>query len=192
MRRLLTLVTAIALILSAQQVRAENKWYLSLYGGQAADSTLGSLFSGSADFQNAYLLALAVERGLVTFWDNKLRLEAEGIVVKHFGRQDHVEFDALIIARWLYFPWNHCLTTTFAVGNGLSVATEVPEFEKETHKGNATQVLDYLMFELTFGLPQLPRWSLLTRIHHRSGVYGLFDGVNGGSNFICVGLRYEL
>lgn len=191
MRRLLLLMTAIFLFLPASQAQAENNWYVTLYGGQGADSDLGDMFSFQADFENVYLLALAVERGLYTYSD-KFRFEVEGIVVKYFGRQENAEFDALITARWLYFPWNDYLNTTFAVGDGISVATEVPDFEEETHNGNATQVLNYLMFELTFGLPQLPRWSFITRIHHRSGMFGLFDGVHGAFNSLCFGLRYQL
>lgn len=191
MRQFVLSLTVLALILSARPAAAENKWYLTLYGGQGADSDLGEMLTFQADFKNVYLLALAVERGLYTYKD-KLRFEVEGIVVKYFGRQENAEFDALVIARWLDFPWNNHLQTTFAVGDGLSVATEVPEFEKERRNGNTAQVLNYLMFELTFGLPQLPRWSLITRIHHRSGMFGLFDGVHGAFNSLCFGLRYEL
>jgi hypothetical protein len=27
-------------------------------------------------------------------------------------------------------------------------------------------------------------------MHHRSGAFGLFDGVHGGSNFIGYGIKY--
>ncbi|WP_155890787.1 hypothetical protein [Desulfuromonas sp. TF] len=43
----------------------------------------------------------------------------------------------------------------------------------------------------TLGLPRVPRWRLSARIHHRSGVFGLFDGVRGGSNFMGLGVTYR-
>ena len=33
------------------------------------------------------------------------------------------------------------------------------------------------------------RLSVVTRIHHRSGAYGLFAPRGSGSNFLAVGLR---
>jgi hypothetical protein len=46
------------------------------------------------------------------------------------------------------------------------------------------------MFELAVVVPQHPQWTLFGRVHHRSGVFGLFDGMNGGSNVVGAGIRY--
>jgi len=40
----------------------------------------------------------------------------------------------------------------------------------------------YVLVELSFSLPQVLKWSLVWRIHHSSEVFGLFNGVHGGSN----------
>jgi hypothetical protein len=45
------------------------------------------------------------------------------------------------------------------------------------------------MLEATFALPKYPQWQLAYRIHHRSGIYGVFD-TDSGSNTIGLGLRY--
>ena len=47
------------------------------------------------------------------------------------------EFNGLIIARWRLFPWDKYLDTSFAIGDGISYATEVPEIEekKDTDSG---------------------------------------------------------
>jgi len=47
------------------------------------------------------------------------------------------------------------------------------------------------MFEFDFALPHEPSWSLVTRIHHRSGVFGLFGGVHGATNAFSLGIRYH-
>jgi hypothetical protein len=45
------------------------------------------------------------------------------------------------------------------------------------------------MLELEFALPDARHWSVITRIHHRSGAFGLFNGVTGGSNALAFGVR---
>jgi hypothetical protein len=47
------------------------------------------------------------------------------------------------------------------------------------------------LFEAAFALPDVPQWELITRIHHRSGTFGLFNGVTGASNAWGVGMRYN-
>ncbi len=37
----------------------------------------------------------------------------------------------------------------------------------------------------------LLKTGLIYRIHHRSGVFGLFGGVKGASDFYLLGLRYR-
>jgi hypothetical protein len=93
------------------------------------------------------------------------------------------------VFRWQPFPWDRYLDTSFAIGEGLSYATDDPEIETEKHD-RTSRVLNYLMLELAVAVPQQPRWTLFGRVHHRSGVFGLFDGVTGGSNVVGAGIRY--
>ncbi|MDH7500088.1 MAG: hypothetical protein QHH30_06835 [candidate division NC10 bacterium] len=145
-----------------------------------------TLSVGSLD---AYLTAVAISREFMTRQE-KAALEVEGQIVKHFGDQKHLELNGLVIARWRSFPWDDFLQTSLAAGEGLSYATDVPEAEVSLY-GKSARLLNYLLLELTLGLPQVKRWSLVARIHHRSGVFGTFNGVFGASNFICFGTRYE-
>jgi hypothetical protein len=39
--------------------------------------------------------------------------------------------------------------------------------------------------------PPAGRWSGFLRIHHRSGAFGLYGDVRGGSNFVGLGARYR-
>ncbi|OEU60345.1 MAG: hypothetical protein BA870_01685 [Desulfuromonadales bacterium C00003094] len=131
---------------------------------------------------------MAVGKGLADY-KHYLRLEGEGQVAKHWGEQDHFEFNALLGLRWLPFPWDRYLDTSFAMGAGLSYATDEPEIEVEKNDRTA-RLLGYLMFELAMVVPRQPNWTLFARVHHRSGAFGLFDGVSGGSNVVGAGLRY--
>ncbi len=100
------------------------------------------------------------------------------------------EVNPYLAFRWANFPWNKYLLTSFAVGEGLSYDSKVPEIEIPS-EGTPQRVLNYLMLELTLALPQHPQWEFVARIHHRSGVFGLYDSANSGSTAVGLGLRYR-
>ncbi len=121
-----------------------------------------------------------------------LSWELEGQVVQHFGRQDHQEFNVLLNARWSRFPWHEFVDTSAVLGWGQSFATSVPPLEPRSDRDErSTRLLNYLLVELDFAPPSRPEWGLVLRLHHRSGVFGAYNGVNGGSNFIGVGIRHQ-
>jgi len=168
---------------------AEMNWGLALYAGRLNDASLSETAEFSFSFEDAYFLDLALSRRLYTFRDY-FSIEIEGQVAKHFGDQDHWEFNFLASIRWLLFPWDAYLDTSFALGLGLSYATSLPEIEDKNH-AEAAQFLGAVMLEFAFSLPRYPAWSLITRIHHRSGAGGLFSGVTGASNALAIGIRYN-
>ena len=175
----------------SEEGRADSDWSATLYGavlleGNLSDGSL--LYSG---FEDSYLTALALTRRMASYKD-KIDLELEGQIVKHFEGQEHWEFNGLGVIRWLPFPWDKYLDTSFASGAGLSYATETPKVEEELRgDGQTAQLLVYLMLELELALPDSRHWSLVSRIHHRSGAFGLFSGVTGASNAWGLGIKYR-
>lgn len=169
---------------------AGGDWSATIYGavlleGNLSDGSL--LYSG---FEDSYLTALALTRRMASYKD-KIDLELEGQIVKHFEGQEHWEFNGLGVIRWLPFPWDKYLDTSFATGAGLSYATETPKVEEELRgDGQTAQLLVYLMLELELAIPDSRHWSLVSRIHHRSGAFGLFSGVTGASNAWGLGIKY--
>jgi hypothetical protein len=181
-------VVALSLTLAAAPAAAaENDWFVALLGGRYSGSRLLEL-PLRVDLEDSYTLGVSVSKQFAE-WGRHLRWEGELQAIKHFGEQDHVEFSGSINLRWVAFPWNRYLATTFAFGGGLSLATEVPELDRrDPLNRDATALLHYLLLEATFALPG-SRWSVVTRIHHRSGVFGLFS--HSGSNVLAAGLRYR-
>lgn len=101
------------------------------------------------------------------------------------------EFIPYFDLRWANFPWNRYIATTIAVGEGISYVTQAPLVETENASNGETQnILNYLMLEITFALPKHPQWQLVARIHHRSGVFGLYNAENAGSSAVGLGVRY--
>lgn len=163
--------------------------YVGAYSNNALSEDILTL--QDIQFENARMGAVAYSEVFDEFLNDHGRWEWELQGAKHWGDQDNEELNALILVRWRQFPWNEVLRTSVAVGDGLSWASEIPALERAFHdEGESTQLLNYLLFEWTFGLPDVPEWDLALRIHHRSGIFGLFDGVTGGSNVLGLGLRY--
>ena len=83
---------------------------------------------------------------------------------------------------WLQ-PW---LSLGFVEGVSLLTSNSLYE---QTFRGEYQTFLNYLGFEVEALVK--PQWSLVGRLHHRSGAYGTYGGVSEGSNAYLVGLRYR-
>jgi hypothetical protein len=180
-------LVALLPLASAPAAFAEKEWAVTLLGGQYSGSRLLEL-GGNVDFKDSYTAGLSVSYQFVD-WGKHIRWELEAQMLKHIGEQDHVEFASSINARWITFPWNRHLETSVAIGGGLSVTSEVPVLEKrDPDNSHAATLLHYLLIEAAVGLPN-SRWSLVGRVHHRSGIFGLFS--HSGSNVLAAGVRYR-
>jgi hypothetical protein len=116
--------------------------------------------------------------------------EVEAGVSMRFGSEDLAEAWTGLYLRYDGFGWNDKVYTTIAVNTGLSVLSDISDFELSRDKGdNAAQLLHYMGPEVTFANPANKDLEFLLRFHHRSGVFGLFDGVVSGSTFISSGFR---
>jgi hypothetical protein len=173
----------------------DYKWALSLYNGIYTPRTFGqTTFNIPGKLEKKYMHGLGLSRVVKGFWDH-FALELEGIFVKHHGRhedgyQDYEEYVLSILLRYDNFPWNKFLHTSLGVGDGLSITSELSKREVQS-RGSSRRFLHYLTVELAFTLPRYPKYSLVYKIHHRSGVAGLFGGVKGASDFYVLGLRYR-
>jgi len=169
------------------EVKSTNPWSMTLVGGVYSGSQLLEI-PARLGLKDSYTFGVSVSKQFAE-WTRYIRFEGELQVIKHFGDQDHWEFTGSVNARWVVFPWNRYVETTLAFGEGLSWATEIPALEKADPTNSANrQLLNYILIEVTFAIPESP-WSLVTRIHHRSGVFGLFG--HSGSNVLEAGLRYR-
>jgi hypothetical protein len=170
---------------------ADDDYFLSLYSGQASDTQFNAIIRGIVDYKDYYLVAGTLSKELGVYKD-KIGIEAEGQIVKHIIGQVHWEFNPVLTLRWLPFPWDDTIDTSFAWGNGISYATQEPVFEIEesSRTDETSQWLYYFMVEMAFVLPDKPNWSFFSRIHHRSSIFGVIDGLMTGSNYVTFGIRY--
>lgn len=166
-------------------------WAVTVYSGPLTSQTTSKIPS-DPDFEGSTIIVGAVAKKLGSVWNKKLDFELEAQYVQHFGGQTHVEINpAVFVMRWNDFVWNKTLPTTIAIGDGLSIATKVPALELSRRGSEeSTQVLNYVMAEITFSLLSLPQWAVVARYHHRSGVFGLYNGVHDASTAFAAGLKY--
>ncbi|MEO0868932.1 MAG: hypothetical protein AAFY17_10885 [Cyanobacteria bacterium J06642_11] len=168
---------------SSEDADQDKAWQLTLWGGPLTDADVGEALLFDVELVDSYIVGVAGNRPIVHFND-RLQLEGEVQVLKHFGDQDHFEFTAGLGVRWQVAD-----SVSLAFLDGLSLATDTPELEEE-RADKANPLLNYFALEVEVDIAE--DWALAARLHHRSGVFGLFNGVKRGSNAYLFGLRHTL
>ncbi len=141
---------------------------------------------------------ISPETGFGRFWDRILATRFQlGGKLNARAQQSGVwipELSAYFALRWRRLPWNHIVATSFSIGEGLSYAVRVPDSEIiTTEVGGTSRLMNYLMLEMTLAVPSLPYVQLVGRIHHRSGMFGVFgDAQESGSNAVGLGIRVHM
>jgi hypothetical protein len=185
----LAILLAIGRVASAESVEAP-RYALSLYGGQMTANSIDDFFDsvGRMKYEDSYLFGVALARKIVQYGDFA-SLEVEGQIARHFDIQEHWELNALVAARWEKFYWDEYVDTSFAVGVGPSYATRRPVTEEQGRE-QTSHLLTYVMIELELALPSHPNTALITRIHHRSGAFGVV-AEDGSSNALVFGIKHR-
>lgn len=164
---------------------APTGWSVTVFGGVHNKPRLYETITRlSMDFGDSYLGGIAVNKKVGHLRED-IQFELEGSTYYHWGGQSLGEINFAMIGRWTGFPWREHVPTSIAFGSGQSIATERPAVEDETRK-----FLHHLLAEIEVKPSNSSAWSFVSRIHHRSGMFGAY-GVSGGSNFLTMGLRFR-
>ena len=175
--------------LFAQPPSVQDNLAASIYGGVMTDGDWVEAISGQSDTEESYLLAGALGWTFYRPPSRAWSMELEVNVARHFGIQDHFEFNAPVLnIRWEAFPWDNILDTSLAYGIGPSFASTSPEYER-MRKRDTDPVMVFWHLEIGAGLPGSP-WKAIFRLHHRSTGFGTL-AEKGGCDVLCLGLRYQ-
>lgn len=123
---------------------------------------------------------------------NHVYIEGEAGTSVRLGDEHLMEGWGAAYLRFDDFPWNDIIYTTVAVNTGVSFLNKDSQFEQKRDSSKGSQLLHYMGPEITFASPNNKNLELLVRWHHRSGVFGLFDGVYAGSTFVAGGVRFRM
>lgn len=176
---------------------------IAIFGGQATDTnfTESMFMPWTNDMQDIGVIAASFNHRhgeLADYFGDVLpfglahdiTIESEVGASYRFGDEDLGEAWIAAYLRYDDFFWNDVVYTTLAVNAGVSMLTELSGFERGRDAGGeASKFLHYMGPEITFASPDNKDLELLLRFHHRSGVFGVFDGTVSGSTFISTGLR---
>lgn len=156
---------------------------LSFVGG-AASTRLGTM--------NDFAHELGHDLGMI---GDEFTIEGELGAGYHFGDETMGEFWSALYLRYDGFPWNDHIYTTLAANIGVSLLTQESDFERsrdansDGEDGNASRFLHHFSPEITVADPDNKNLELVLRLQHRSGIFGLIDGITSGSTFITTGVR---
>lgn len=175
----------------------EGNCGIALYGGREDLDEMSKILVRAPrlpwnwNWGRSGLIAGSFSRRLVTLLD-VLDIEPEVGVGQRFGDMHATELWAALVLRWTEFPWNDYVKTTIAIADGPSYATRIDleeRYQTATHLGS--HLLNTFSPELTFALPSAPSYELMLRYQHRSGIFGVIDGVHGGAQFGTIGIRHR-
>lgn len=178
---------------------------VTIYAGQGANHNLRELpariVAANPDWEKSYFQAIGLTKVREKLSQNwtvfegtpfaSIRQGYELVLAKHHGLQDNGELGAAYSLRTGNLEIG-AIGVNFAAGVGLSYAIGNPSYEDGSpdNPEKRYRLQQLMLFDLEWRLNDLADWSLVTRVHHRSGVYGLIAPRHVGSNFLAVGLRH--
>lgn len=179
---------------------------VSVYAGQGVNHNLkelpGRIATGRLDWDKTYFTALGFGKVRGTLGQSFNSLQStpfasfrhgyEMVLVQHRGLQCDTEFGAAYTLRTPDLQMG-ALGVNFGAGAGLSYALGTPSYEDSSKldPGRHYRLQLLGLFELEWRMRGLDNLSVITRVHHRSGVYGLIAPQHVGSNFLALGVRYK-
>jgi len=167
--------------------------------GQSIDANFGDAFYFNGRMRPEYIWGFNVNQRLIDAGPLALEFDSNALLHQtawqpggEFNNttpyaplppQTFGEFTGgLGLRAWLQ-PW---LSLGFV--QGVSLLTQNSLYE-QTFRGSYQTFLNYLGFEVEALVK--PQWSVVGRLHHRSGAYGTYGGVSEGSNAYLAGVRYR-
>lgn len=160
--------------------------YSIFFGGQMTGNKWEEVFvPGRVEIIESWFVGAGIGYEWTTrFPRTTLGLEAQA--VRHFGLQDHFEFNAPVVVR--YYPRRPIFSKleSIAFGIGPSTTSKDPQVEID-RDGETSKTLIYWMGEMDFSLSST---NFTIRLHHRSDAYGLF-ATDSGSNAVAFGLKHR-
>jgi hypothetical protein len=195
-------LAAMLLLIGAAPAAAERNWHGTLYGAKWVHENLGDVFWRGArndlEWWDQYFVGVGLSRVLLQDFSFPINaigrgsIELEGTYVYHFGEMEHPEITGALLWRTPDLALFGPLSVNAAAGKGLSYAFKAPSLETEQSNHSAQRLMTFLAFELEFQHASMPNMSLVPRLHHRSGMYGVVGPRGDGSNYVGLGLRVSV
>ncbi|MCS5421670.1 MULTISPECIES: hypothetical protein [Psychrilyobacter] len=191
-----------------------NKYIIRPLYGLATKSYLGDLISFKdfkEDPNHGKIAGIQVERYVYKRpYDFPVDVTIQSSFITHFNDYSGEETDYYtndnsyeinfgIKIYWTEFPWDKYVRTRLGVSEGLSYTSRITNLERyDQYHENNSNYLNYLDITLSFnvkditGMDDLEDTYIGMGILHRSGIFGIINGVDGGSNNVTFFFETEL
>jgi outer membrane protein len=206
---LLLSLTCLVLPIAAEERTSDHTGthHYRLLGGYFIDTKLKEILAGDVEVDDRHTGIVGLEYGyrfLHRAFDWPVDLTAKVGFIRHLERDLQDDFNQYTLAVKAYFygfPWQHHVRTRLGLAQGLSYVEKIPSIEYESlvrdRQLNTSHLMNHLDLSLDINAGDLLNWSALMPcyvgggIYHRSGVFGevgLFNHVDGGSNYLYMHL----
>lgn len=200
----------------------EKRYNLRLSYGEALYSAMGQItLEGQIDrdLQEGKFFGVEVERYLLRnkyndsfdfgirgglFWHKQNILVSDYTSPYNLKGEDTLQLNFGIKITFTNFPWKKYVKTKFSLVEGLSYTTSILDIERQNINKKTlnakSKLLNYLEFSLAFDLGTMFNLEgkgvedtyIGIGISHRSGIFGTFNNVDGGSNFLMFFIEKEI
>lgn len=167
---------------------------LGLFFGHFVDTNLvkipGQMLVNEVPFRPSYYQALNVTQALGQ--TGPVTWAFDSSFLRHTGKQQNYELTAGISPqyRWRIPPVGSSLDLAFVEGISYAFGDPVVEKGVNGQKDDYVYLQNHLAFEIGLHFDAVKNLSFPIRLHHRSGVYGVFGPRGIGSNFLSLGVRW--
>ena len=190
MRKILFLLLTCKLLLLSQ-----DQFSLRLAGGKADQNDFGQILSLQSDTHYTNVGLIGVDGGyLLKRFEAPFDIYIKGGLYRFLenGYQDDF-FETTLYVKLYYNLDFYNQRIRLGVAEGVSYAFDIPiveQIEAEENEDKNSNILNYLEVSLDFDIGKLLHVKALEltylgyTLKHRSGIYGLINGVSrGGSNY---------
>src|SRR5688572_4552997 len=182
-----------------QKTSLTNAWSLQFGVAFITANNIGEILSGEVNDGDdtggeAYSLSLnwVARRFQLSFREKLFQPQLEPYLTvtvgDETGESTFHDFNGGIGLRWVDFPWERWVRTSFFTGVGLSYSARVYAVDRQRHPDTHRSHLkiDWPL-QVTFALPSMEQHQLVLFNDHQSGGH-IFD--EGGVNSLGIGYRW--
>ena len=178
----------------------------TIYFGRGVDSNLreipSQIMHDALPWERTYFTAVGLAwihrpppllaNGLSMIGWQRATAGVELVATKHRGMQDIWELGILALLRSPFAELGP-LRARIGAGLGFSYAFGTPTYEdgSEEDPNRRWRFQNYNAFEVEMGHAAWRDTTLVARVHHRSGLYGLIAPKRVGSNFVALAVRHQ-
>lgn len=176
-----------------------NPWSIGLLAGQALNANLVDLLPqavrGDLDFADARVGGLVIRRdltppGLLSDWGAAHQVPVSTSLELSLLKSSGLATNTELALDWrpAFTPWQwSAVSLEFAWGLGLSQTSGRPWSDyTDPDKPQGYRTLFHMAPEVALRFSGLPDTSLALRVHHRSGLYGVFAPRRVGANHLAL------